>query len=56
MYNKLKYTRRRRQNNRASHRYRLKHPSHKMKYGHRFVMNEAYSRKNQVCLKCGRDR
>lgn len=52
----LKKDRVKRQNRRAQARYRRRHPSHKQKWGHRFVRNEAYAKQNPVCEICGRDR
>lgn len=55
-YGPLKRERRLRLKKKANARYKRKHPSHRMKYGHNFVMNEIYDKINQVCLKCGRER
>lgn len=55
-YGPLNRERRLRLKQRANLRYRRRHPSHRMKYGHNFVMNDIYDKKNQVCMKCGRDR
>lgn len=55
IYWRLQIERKKRRKQRSNHRYRRKHPSHKMKYGHRFVRNEAYAKKHKVCAYCGRD-
>lgn len=53
---RLKTARKKRLNSRAQARYRRRHPSHKQKWGHRFVMDKIYDKSNPVCLKCGRDK
>lgn len=55
-YGLLQRQRRLRLKQRANARYKRRHPSHRMKYGHNFVMNPVYDMRNQVCLKCGKDR
>lgn len=55
-YGPLKRERRLRLKRKANARYKRKHPSHRMKYGHNFVMNKVYDKSNPICLKCGRNR
>lgn len=56
MHPRLRTQRRLRLKRKANARYKRKHPSHRMKHGHNFVMNEIYDKSNPVCLKCGRNR
>lgn len=56
MYYMLRQNRRKRGKQRSNRRYYIKHPSHKMKYGHRFQRNQAYAREFHVCKISGRDR
>ena len=55
-YGTLKRQRRLRLKKKANARYKRRHPSHRMKYGHNFVMDPIYDKSNPVCLKCGRDK
>lgn len=56
MHPRLKKERKKRLNRRANHRYRRRHPSHRMKHSHNFVMDPVYDKSNPVCLKCGKER
>ncbi len=53
MYGKLKQERLKRQHRRASQRYRKRHPSHRMKYGHNFRRMPG---KETHCNVCGEKR
>jgi hypothetical protein len=55
-YGPLKRERRLRLKRKANARFKRRHPSHRMKYGHNFVENKVYDRSNPVCLKCGMKR
>jgi hypothetical protein len=56
MHPRLRKDRKKRLKRRAQARYRRRHPTHRMKYGHNFVMDKIYDKSNPICMKCGRDR